>query len=58
MTLSTYMGRKRIILKYGTNHDENLLKLYGNIKEPYPWGQEHYSHICNKNKCILLILNV
>jgi hypothetical protein len=48
MTLSTYMDRKRIILKYGTNHDENLLKLYGNIKELYPWGQGHYNHICNK----------
>jgi hypothetical protein len=39
---------KRIVLKYGKNHDENLLELYGNIKEPYPWSQGHYIHICNK----------
>ncbi len=40
------LGQKN--LKYGTNHDENLLELYGNIKEPYPWGQGHYIHICKK----------
>jgi hypothetical protein len=42
------MEKKGIILKYETNHDENLLELYGNIKEPYLWDQGHYIHICNK----------
>jgi hypothetical protein len=41
------MEIKKNILKYGTNHDE-LLELYNNIKEPFPWGQGHYIHICNK----------
>jgi hypothetical protein len=36
MTFSTYMDMNFLNLKYGTNHDENLLELYGNIKEPYP----------------------
>jgi hypothetical protein len=57
MTLSTYMDNF-FFLKYGTNHDENLLELYGNIKEPYPWGQGHYIINFVTKKCSLLILNV
>ncbi len=48
MTLSTYIDMICFFLKYGTNHDEHLLELDGNIKEPYPWGQGHYIHICNQ----------
>jgi hypothetical protein len=51
--MSAYMDIKRIILKYGTNHDE-LLELYGNINEPYPSGQGHYIHVCNKKNAVFL----
>ncbi len=48
MTLSTYMDKKKNNFEIWDKSCENLLELYGNIKEPYPWGQGHYIHICNK----------
>jgi hypothetical protein len=32
------MDRKKKILKYGKNHDENLFEIYGNIKKTLPLG--------------------
>jgi hypothetical protein len=51
------MEKKGIILKYGTNHDENLLELYGNIKE-FTLGVKGITFIFATKKCSLLILNV
>jgi hypothetical protein len=48
MTLSTYRDSKKNNFKYGKNHDENLLEPFGNIREPYLWGQGHCIHICNQ----------
>jgi hypothetical protein len=46
-----------IILKYGTNHDENLLELYGNIKN-LTLGAKGITFIFVTKKSHLLILNV